>query len=1401
MQPIERSATAQVYALVLLPAAGAWRVIVSLRRGESLLSVGFEWRTYGQVGTSAANATCPAVAESGGVQGGSSAAAPPCAAFLRHDPAALANHEFGCVGPANASACSAYGTNSSALSLSDCCGAIAPYRGEDCTTPPAAPPSPSPSPPPPLLPPLPPPPPPPPACPGGPCWWVDGAPPGWLSASTAEPTDTLQYADSWQFTSTDATSGVHPLGALSYDLSLAPFGASQGNLHSVHMLFTAVVTFEGMLGDAGGGSSGAASGECAFTYGDGASSHTSHAFYGTGAGNGDGGSPDQMDRWDFNVRGELLLTSGMESALLGLSSASYADAGAQQCDAALCQAESLGMAQIGMCGPVCAGGAADQLAQLTWGPTTTEGDWAVPTMFQYDITSGSFVYVSVTLQVDVSVTFRYLPFPPPAQPPAPPDAPPRPPPPSGPPPDPSPPPPSPSPPTPSFPPSLPPPSPSLPPPLPSPPPPSPSPPSPSSPPQPTSPLPSPPPPTSPTPSPPPPSPSPSPPLPSPPPQPPLPPPPHVPGFLAPPAQPLQPPLAPPSRPAPSPPAVTVILGPSGNSCPAGYSKLTTFAECRAGMEMLGLSNEQGDGGLAGTETLSSWPSGCYYCRNVDGCANGFWLNDHQTGSAHGDAKPLCGMNFVPLAQGELLLVGDSDIDYWHNTYTTFLMSHNVGVGGDTCKNVRDEADAMLAAFVPSWVLLVCGENDLAVGKSVSATMARLRSAVEKMVAAGARVLYIGTKPERDSQGLWDQYVDYDAAVLEFAASLAATAVGLPPPLVFIDSYQGFNDLSNPTSLYASDELHLSGEGYTMWESWAQLALSPSPADALCFAWRNGLCVRSSSGTAAPYPSPPLTSGEVRVEVHTAVLEVVAAGAVSDYGEAEFASLRTSIAAAASVDASNVSITIAPGSVIVTAKIAAPSAAAATLTAEHLASQLGSSASASTLLNISVEETPAVRAITEVVIHSAQSAPSPPPLPPSPSPPPPPAQPPPTPSPSWWVDGAPPGWLSASTAEPTDTLQYADSWQFTSTDATSGVHPLGALSYDLSLAPFGASQGNLHSVHMLFTAVVTFEGMLGDAGGGSSGAASGECAFTYGDGASSHTSHAFYGTGAGNGDGGSPDQMDRWDFNVRGELLLTSGMESALLGLSSASYADAGAQQCDAALCQAESLGMAQIGMCGPVCAGGAADQLAQLTWGPTTTEGDWAVPTMFQYDITSGSFVYVSVTLQVNASVTFRYRAAPSSSPLAPSPSLRPPTIPPPPTPDLAAPSPSLSLPSSPPSSPGTLTLQAEASTEANMTAESSGVLSTVAIVGIVAALAAVLLLGLCIALVMTGKMRVVTGVRIETGRLGLKRREEPQLQVGRLGPPAVMSEIAVFAVGEGESEATLPGKPENVPPVRVEFR
>ena len=113
---------------------------------------------------------------------------------------------------------------------------------------------------------------------------------------------------------------------------------------------------------------------------------------------------------------------------------------------------------------------------------------------------------------------------------------------------------------------------------------------------------------------------------------------------------------------------------------------------------------------------------------------------------------------------------------------------------------------------------------------------------------------------------------------------------------------------------------------------------------------------------------------------------------------------------------------------------------------------------------------------------------------------------------------------------------------------------------------------------------------------------------------------------------------------------------------------------------------------------------------------------------------------------------------------------------------------------------QEETGTEADMTAQSSGVLSTGALVGLVSALAAVLLLGLCIALIATGKMRVFAVGRIEMGRVGMKRREE-QLQFGRLGPPAKTSEIAVLAVGEGEGEASPPGQPSTVPQLEVEVK
>ena len=121
----------------------------------------------------------------------------------------------------------------------------------------------------------------------------------------------------------------------------------------------------------------------------------------------------------------------------------------------------------------------------------------------------------------------------------------------------------------------------------------------------------------------------------------------------------------------------------------------------------------------------------------------------------------------------------------------------IGVGGATCKDVRNGATQAAAAFGPSWVVLVCGENDLW-GKSVAATINRFKGVVAKYAGTGARVLYLSTKPEPATTSLHDKYQEYDSAIKAHAAELAG-ATGAPPPLVVVDSYGGFEDVGNPSS--------------------------------------------------------------------------------------------------------------------------------------------------------------------------------------------------------------------------------------------------------------------------------------------------------------------------------------------------------------------------------------------------------------------------------------------------------------------------------------------------------------------------------------------------------------------------------------------------------------------------
>ena len=88
-----------------------------------------------------------------------------------------------------------------------------------------------------------------------------------------------------------------------------------------------------------------------------------------------------------------------------------------------------------------------------------------------------------------------------------------------------------------------------------------------------------------------------------------------------------------------------------------------------------------------------------------------------------------------------------------------------------------------------------------------------------------------------------------------------------------------------------------------------------------------------------------------------MLTITASGSVSDY--ANTSSLRHTIANAAGVDASLVTISVAPASVIITATIAVPATTTAAAVQSTVSSNLGTTAAASTALGIPVEAVPTI----------------------------------------------------------------------------------------------------------------------------------------------------------------------------------------------------------------------------------------------------------------------------------------------------------------------------------------------------------------------------------------------------------------------------------------------------------
>ena len=116
--------------------------------------------------------------------------------------------------------------------------------------------------------------------------------------------------------------------------------------------------------------------------------------------------------------------------------------------------------------------------------------------------------------------------------------------------------------------------------------------------------------------------------------------------------------------------------------------------------------------------------------------------------------------------------------------------------------------------------------------------------------------------------------------------------------------------------------------------------------------RDTNCLHVPLSPPSPPPSPPPSTASV-------VLTLTASGSVSDFSDNDKSSLQQKVATAAGVDKSLVTISVAAGSVLITATIAVPASTTADAVQTSLSSSLGTAADASTALGVTVEEVPTV----------------------------------------------------------------------------------------------------------------------------------------------------------------------------------------------------------------------------------------------------------------------------------------------------------------------------------------------------------------------------------------------------------------------------------------------------------
>jgi lysophospholipase L1-like esterase len=167
--------------------------------------------------------------------------------------------------------------------------------------------------------------------------------------------------------------------------------------------------------------------------------------------------------------------------------------------------------------------------------------------------------------------------------------------------------------------------------------------------------------------------------------------------------------------------------------------------------------------------------------------------------------------------GAILFVGSSSFRKWTNVQSYFpgYTIINRGFGGSTLPDVIRYAGDIIFPYHPKQIVIYCGDNDLAVSDSVSATTVYNRFVhLYNLIRARLKnvdIVYVSIKPSPSRQKLMPRMEEANDMIRDFMAKYSHAS--------FVDVY---HPMLTPQglpidSLFVADKLHMNDKGYKIWQ--------------------------------------------------------------------------------------------------------------------------------------------------------------------------------------------------------------------------------------------------------------------------------------------------------------------------------------------------------------------------------------------------------------------------------------------------------------------------------------------------------------------------------------------------------------------------------------------------------